>query len=368
MWRAARAIATIFRWRFIKWPLLVGFVLLLSLLSPVAYVELACRGVADPKAATYPPLITEPASQRREANTYLTYPEWHIVYAYDGLAETLKTGDEYRYDYVSSVTGFWRATCPLMRVADAHGGADWDTRSMIHTIGVSFMVEMGLKALYEETVGRMTAWIRGPQKTPQDQVIAHMATDYAAFLRQTPWYDYPFPREARALWASPVGPSLRGWERRLGIGAEFMAKTAYAKVIARAVAATEPAKLEIRSVIGGLTREQLASIPKVTIIGERGSGLEIETPRYDLFTRILVTIAQQGGTIIEIAGNDDIMVTLTVPAGADARLPHGRVLSRMKRSGFSGDRLLVDVKVSELGPFLTEHPLGEPGLEHVFDY
>ena len=40
----------------------------------------------------------------------------------------------------------------------------------------------------------------------------------------------------------------------------------------------------------------------------------------------------------------------------------------MKRSGFSGDRLIVDVKVAELAPFLLEHPLGDPGLEHVFDY
>ncbi len=368
MWRAARTIARVLRWRFIRWPLLAGFVLLLLLLSPVAYVELACRGTADAAAVSYTPLITDAASQRREANTYLTYPEWHIVYAYDGLAETLKTGDEYRYDYLSSVTGFWRATCDLMRVADAHGGADWDTRSMIHTIGVSFMVEMGLKALYEDTVGRITAWIRGPRKTPQDQAIARMAIDYSAFLRQTPWYEYPFPREARALWAAPVGFSLRGWERRLGIGTEFMAKTVYAKAIAGAVAATEPAKLEIRSVIGGLTRAQLATIPNVTIVSERGSGVEIETPRYDLFTRILVAIAQQGGTILEIAGNDDIMVSLTVAAGPDTPLAHGRVLSRMKRSGFSGERLLVDVKARELAPFLAEHPLGEPGLEHVFDY
>jgi hypothetical protein len=52
------------------------------LFLPVGYIELACRGHATPQA--YTPAI-EPAQQRREANTYLTYPEWHIVYAYDGL-------------------------------------------------------------------------------------------------------------------------------------------------------------------------------------------------------------------------------------------------------------------------------------------
>ena len=103
---------------------------------------------------------------------------------------------------------------------------------MIHTIGVSFTVEMLAKAAYEETVGRATAWLRGPRKTAQDVAIARIAADYAAFLRQTPWYQYPFNRKAHELWAAPAGLSVRGWERRLGIGLEFKMKAVYAKVIA----------------------------------------------------------------------------------------------------------------------------------------
>lgn len=65
-----------------------------------------------------------------------------------------------------------------------------------------------------------------------------------------------------------------------------------------------------------------------------GDGVEIETPRYDLFTRILADIARQGGAIREIAGNDEIMVSLTVRDGAAARVEHGTVILRMKRDGF----------------------------------
>ena len=353
-------------WRIAKWPVRIAGLILLLLLMPVGYVELACRG--DAAEQTYQPLITDAAFQRGEANTYLTYPEWHIVYAYDGLAEALKTGDEHAFDYISSVNGFWSSTCALMRVADAHGGADFDTRSMIHTIGVSFTVEMAAKAAYEETIGHATAWIRGREKTPEDKAIAAMAIEYAAFLRQTPWYQFPFTREIDELWSTPTRSVVRGWERRFGIGLEFAAKAAYARVIGGAVAATAPAKLTIRSVIKGMTAASLRSIPEVTVIGARGDGLEIETPRYDLFTRILVAIAARGGTIQEIAGNDDIMITLTAPAGADIRLPRGTVLHRMKRDGFASDRLLVEVKVPELAAFLRDHPLGDPGLEHVFDY
>ncbi len=353
-------------WRVVKWPLAGAVVLGLLLLAPVGYVELGCRGegVEQP----YTALITDPAFQRREANTYLTYPEWHIVYVYDGLAEALKTGDEYAFDYISSVASFWRSTCALMQVADAHGGADRDTRIMIHTIGVSFTAEMGLKGAYEETIGRATAWLRGTGKTPQDTVVAEMAVDYAAFLRQTPWYVYPFRREAGELWAAPVDGVVRGWERRFGIGLEFAAKAAYAQVIGGAVAATAPAVLVIRSVVDGLDEAQLARITGVQVIAARAGGLEIETPRYDLFTRILVEVSRQRGTIREIAGNDDIMVSLTVPEGFEPRVAPARVILRMKRDGFPSDRLLVEVKVADLAAFLNANPLGDPGLEHVFDY
>jgi hypothetical protein len=350
---------------FVTWSLAAFALVLVLLLTPVAYVELACRGDAESQA--YRPVIADPLFQRREANTYLTYPEWHIVFAYDGLAEVLKAGDEYSFDYLPSISRFWSSTCSLTRVADEHGGTDFATRGMIHTIGVSFTLEMIMKGAYEETIGRAVAWWRGPRKTPQDMVVADMASDYAAFLRQTPWYRYPFRRQGSALWAAPVDGLLRGWERRLAIGLEFQAKAVYGKVIERA-AATAPAQLTIRSVVSGLDPRILSSIPDVTVVGVRQRGVEIETPRYDLFTRILADIARRRGIIQEIAGNDDVMVTITVPQDSEARVQHAVVLMRMRRDGFSSDRLLVNVKVPDLAPLLNAVPLGDPGIEHVFDY
>jgi hypothetical protein len=352
--------------RVLKRLLIALAAVLAALLAPVAYVEVACRG--DAGADRYRPLIADPALQRREANTYLTYPEWHIVYAYDGLAELLRSGDEHRFAYLPSIARFWRSACALMEAADAHGGADWATRQMIHTIGVSFTAEMAVKAAYEETLGRLTAWLRGREKSPQDEVVARVAADYAAFLRQTPWYKYQFARANHELWAAPVTSVARGWERRLGIGLEFAVKAAYARVIARAVAATAPPTLVIRTIVSGLDEPILRTIPHVTVMGVRNGGIEIETPRYDLFTRVLAEIARRGGTVREIAGNDDIMVTLTVPEGFNGSMRAGTVIMHMPRDGLAGERLLVDVKVRDLASLIAAHPPGDPGLEHVFDY
>jgi hypothetical protein len=352
-------------WKIVKRLVLAGLIVLVLLLAPVAYIELGCRG--DSRPDTYKPLITDAAFQRKEANTYLTYPEWHIVYAYDGLAEVLKTGDEHAFGYASSVANFWRSTCGLMRAADEHGGADTDTRVMIHTIGVSFTVEMAAKAAYEETFGRFFAWVRGTEKTPQDRAVLAMAVDYSAFLRQNPWYQYSFERETRRLWDVPIDGFVRGWERRFAIGFEFTMKRVYAGLIGSAAAAA-PAQLVIRTVVSGIDAATLAKIPNVTIVAPVAGGFVIQTPRYDLFTRTLVEVARRNGTVREIAGNDDIMVTVTVPRGTDWRLPQGRVIRRLAREGFQTDRLLLDLKVSDLSSVIKSQPLGDPGLEHVFDY
>lgn len=351
--------------RLLKWILTLLILLVIGLGAPVAYVETACRGEVTPNA--YKPLITDPAFQRQEANTYLTYPEWHIVYAYDGLTETLKDGDEYQFDYVSSVLGFWKSTCALMQVADQHGGADRPTRVMIHTIGVSFTLEMGLKAAYEETVGRVFSWLRGPEKTPQDKAVLDVAADYSAFLRQTPWYRYDFDKANQALWAAQITEPYRGWERRLAIGAEWKAKSWYAGAIAVGVAATAPAKLEIRSVIAGLSAADLRTIENVKIIGESPEGVVIETPRYDIFTHILQQVSAKGGLIREIAGNEDIMMSITVPYGATYQGP-GEMIARMRREGFESERLLVSLKMNEVAEAFRVMQIADPGIEHVFDY
>ncbi|MGV3552939.1 hypothetical protein [Rhizobium sp.] len=349
----------------VKWIVILILLTSVGLAAPIAYVELSCHAPVTNDA--YTPLISDAKDQRREANTYLTYPEWHIVYAYDGLAEVLKTSDEHDFDYVSSVWRFWESTCALTRVADAHGGADGNTRLMIYTIGASFTLEMAVKGAYEETVGWVFAALRGPVKTSQDRVASTMAADYAAFLRQTPWYKYDFQRMVDALWAAPVADSVRSWERRLALGAEWKAKIFYAGLIAAGVNATGPAALTIKTVVTGLDAAQLSMIGDVKVVSESPDGIVIETPRYARFTEILSAIARAGGSIREIAGNDDIMVAITLPQGEDYLGP-GEVITRLPREGFSTERVLVDTKVGDLARLLSSRPAADPGLEHVFDY
>ena len=344
-----------FLWRWVKRLVLLVLLLVIGLLSPVAYVETMCRSPVV--ASAYTPILPEPY-RGPEARTLLTYPEWHIVHAYADYGEVIRTGSPSDFNYLQSISGFWSSLCALSLAAGDHGGIDGPTKQMVYTIGVSFSAELLLKAAYEETLGRIATWIRGPNRAALDNLSATQAADYAAFLQQVPWYRWDFTRDATALQTAATDV-FRDRERAFALGLEYRAKAAYAEVIAGAVAGMEPDALTMRSIVTGISAADLAKIEGVAVIADRAQGTEIETPRYAAFTDLAKTLAAQGVDFVEIAGNDDILYTEI----SDADTIPGAVHS-FARQGNPGYRHLVLVKVSALAEALR----AAPGIEHVHDY
>lgn len=344
-------------WRLVKRLVLLALVLILGLLSPIAYVEIMCRPEGEPVA--YDPLVGV-EWQRPEGRTLLTYPEWHIVHAYADYAEVIHTGDPQDYGFLSAIGGFWSSTCALSQASGPHGGFPWETKQMVYTIGVSFTAELALKAAYEETVGRLFVALRGPSHAPLDDLSARQAADYAVFLQQVPWYKWDFTRDAEALEAAATD-ALRDRERRWALGVEYRAKAAYAKVIEAAVAAVGADQLRLRAVVSGVSETALAALPEVQVIETLPEGVVIEAPRYRAFTRLAEQIAADGGGFVEIAGNDDILLTVIT---AEPDFP-GAVHS-FARQGNPGFRHLVLVPVADLAGVLRKLPEG--ALEHIHDY
>jgi len=346
----------LFRW--IKRLILLAIVLALLLLSPVVYVETMCKGEAV--ANTYDPVLP-PEHHRAESRTLMTYPEWHIVHAYDDYAKVISQADPHDYRYLSGIRGFWSSLCALSETSAAHGGFDWETKQTIYTIGVSFTAELGLKALYEETIGRIFTAVRGPDHSPLDELSARQAADYAAFLQQIPWYRWDFKRDTAEL-DEANSRSIRDQERRVALGVEYTAKAAYARVIADAVANIGPDALTLRMVVTGLGESALNQREGVTVIAERPEGIEIETPRYRELTNLLVEMANQGAEFVEIAGNDDIMFT------ALSGFSQSGALYSFKRQGYGDTRYLFLLKVSDLAARLRTLDEDDLQLEHIHDY
>ncbi len=345
--------------RLFKWFALGFLALLVGLIAPVGYIELACR--PSGQSGTYTSILP-PEHHRAEGRTLLTYPEWHIVHAYDDYARVIRDGDPHDYGYLSSIGGFWSSLCSLSKASGEHGGFPGVFKQTIYTIGVSFSAELLAKALYEETIGRVATWVRGPDHAPLDVLSAEQAKSYSEFLRQTPWYRWDFPADAVTL-SNAATDAWRDKERLFALGVEYRAKAAYAKVIAAAVANMEPDALRLRMIVSGLSADQLSGMEGVTVMGERDEGVEIETPRYRALTALLAQMAEDGAQFVEIAGNDDILFTVT---SNTAQMDD--VLHSFARQGYGDWRHLVMLKVPDLAQTLRQIDGEHTRLEHIHDY
>ncbi len=346
-------------WRWLTGLGLVLVAVVVGLLTPVAYTEFMCRpaGEVDPYQARL-----DPIHHRPESRTLMTYPEWHIVHAYQDYARVLEADDPHDYNFTSGIGGFWGSLCTLSKASGQLGPVDGATKQMVYVIGVSFTAELLAKATYEETLGRLFALLRGNDRASLDDISAEQAKRYAAFLQQVPWYKWDFLADAQAL-ADHGTEALRDRERRIALGLEYQTKAAYAKIIASAVAEVGPDALTLRMIVDGATAEELARLDGVTVIGETKPGIEIETTRYRALTHLIKDMTAAGVQFVEIAGNDDIMYTI-VSDSPD----HPKAIYSDARQGFDNYRHLILTDVTELASDIAALNGVAGHLEHIHDY
>ena len=353
----------------------LGLVLLAVVVSaPIVWIEGFCTAARDPAARPPAPLVNDPGYARRESDSYLSFPEWHIVYAYEDLAGVLRGGDESDFAYGRQIAGFWRSLCGLTRVVTARSDVGVDTKVMLYTIGWSFTAELGIQGAYEKTVGRLFEWLRGPGKTPEDEFAARDMQAYAAFLRQTPWYEYPFASRLAAYWReTPLeGPhQARKIERRGVVTLEYGTKAVYGAVIGYASAtALGVSELEISTVVVGLQPGDVAHDARIKIVRELGGGRTlIRTPRYQAYTDLVIVLARRGRDVAEIAGNRRILISVLAPRTPLPVLPGATALFEAPiQSRPDRRRIGLDVTVPQLAATIRALESAGAAVEHIYDY
>ncbi|MCZ8374090.1 MAG: hypothetical protein O9342_01830 [Beijerinckiaceae bacterium] len=339
-------------------------VLVAAAAVPVLYVETQCFGPPEPAVAAREPILP-PEHRRALVDTFLTYPEWSIVHAYEDLAVVSRRDGEGAFAYRAAIAGYWGNLCALARTASARGEVSGEIKAMLYIIGVSVSAELGLKGLYETTLGALFR-PSAPPFPAEDQLAWEMGDAYAAFLQQTPWYAFPFGEYLGKLWALPFGSvaPARALERRLALSLEWGGKAVYAKAMA-AAAGLAPASLTIRSVLSGIE-----PMPEATIIDKRPDGsVIVETPRYRAFTAFLLHQMGKGHRVLEIAGQTEILVTVLVPPSwqAPPGLPPALVAVPVQaRPGWQ--RLGYFVRLDALPALNAALARAGGQFEHAYDY
>lgn len=357
-----------------RWKILIGFGVftLVAALTPIVYIETRCTAPLPGLDASraFQSRLPGPAGRRGEARTWLTYPEWYIVYSADSYGRYLGAGSRPSgFPYFRQISGFWSGLCSVNRASAPSGGAG-DAKVMLYTIGLSFSAEMAVKAAYENTLGRLAEWIGG-HRSADDAYNAQVWRHYGAFMHETPWYRFPFGRVLSGLWSTESGGAgFRHWERRLALSLEYGVKAGYAALIGWASGATLGRdELTLRFVARARPATLAAIDPRLRPVERLGGGLvAVEAPRYAQFTDLLRRLAETSVEISEIAGNDDIFVTLLVP---DAyRAPEGALaMLEMPLDDRPGWRRVgLAVKVPRLLALIRETRAAGGEVEHVYDY
>lgn len=353
------------RW---KVALATGGLLLAVILAPIVTIETQCRSpIEGLETSGYRPLIRDPSWRRDESRTWLTYPEWHIVYSAESLGRHLEKHPPSGYHYFRDIRGFWSAYCAMNRASA--GGAGADARVMLYTIGLSFSAELLVKALYENTLGRISEWIGG-WRSADDRYAARVQQRYGAFMHETPWYEFPFGQAFSGLWDTrEPDATFRHWERRLALSAEYGVKAGYAKLIGAASGASLGRdERTLRFVTRGTPRPIAAVDPRLKPVGTIGRDMVVvEAPRYAQFTELLEKMAARRVELVEISGNDDIMVTLLLPLG-DVPGPAVQLLAIPLEEPPGWRRIALSTKVPDLPDILRATRARGGRVEHVYDY
>ncbi len=351
-----------------------AFFLVIVILAPLLFIGTQCvGGGATPPAREIPAAVAGIAGYARSgASTYLTLPEWYIVYSTEEYAAVIDGGAPSRFPYFGAIRQFWSTYRSMCAVTRNRFPFDAGVHLMLGVIGASFSAENAVKGGYEKTLGRVTEWIAG-HDTAEDVFAARTAREYGRFMHTVPWYEFPFGARLDTLWnETPMwGPHpIRKWERRLVLSAEYGVKAVYGAVIRKATQGVYGAEdLEIHAWLEQAPARALADarVKKVKDLG--GGAWIVRLPRYEAFTELVPALVRQGVRFRDIAGNDELFLTVRERRELAYDLGAGRVvLSEPILTEPGVQRLGVVAPVAALHVILPGLLARGATIEHLYDY
>jgi hypothetical protein len=355
---------------------LAGFVLLILVIVVEIAVAWRCNlqgQIHGPETRPEREAATSgiPGYSRPEDDTFLSFPEWYIVWSYQEKADFQERHLPSGFPYFRAVRQYWGSYCCISRLIRGKYPVNLGEQVMLVVIGTSFSAEYILKGAYEKTIGRLSEWSGDDQPTDEDQFAYKVAREYADFVHVRPFYEFHFARQMTGLWSSTsvFGPHpVRKWERKLFLTTDYALEAFYCWIIEKLTHLTYG--LESTETDAWLDNASPAVLAHVKIVKQVGQkAFIVDIPRYQEFTGTASALAQDGVQFVEIAGNLQILVSVLAPeswryeGGNAQQLFAEPILSDPKTQ-----RVVMNCRVSSFAPLLNALRSSGVRVEHIYDY
>lgn len=305
--------------------------------------------------------------------TFLTYPEWFLVFSPAEQAGYFKKHSSTGFPYLRHVDQMWSGYRIVYDQIKGTYTFNTGYHVMILVIAGSTTVEYGVKSFYETIIGRITDTAPQEEMTAEDKFNASYQNSYVKFIEALPWYQYDFLQQLKLLWSNtPLsGPHLsRKLERRYYLTTELLVKSAYGWLIGLGTAsAYETALLNTTVVIDELPAqpEQHPELKNIRTLPD-GSFLA-ELPRYAAFNTAAERLAEDHIAFREIAGNTGaIMLTILDTKLLRPDKNYSLLFTQPVFTQPGLNRMAIVTTVAHLNAVIYELKSKKVTIEHIYDY
>jgi hypothetical protein len=329
----------------------------------------------------YNPFIRETIEKKRdsikgyyrdEGQSFLTVPEWYLVFNPKEYADYLEEGrNPSDFPFYASIDEYWTLYDRSMKLVSHSYEENEEYNTMLQVIGVSVTLEYTAKMLYENTIGRIFSWFSNGTISDEEKVIIEAQRAYSNFIYDVAWYEFEFIPWVNKVWAvSNTAESnwLRKIERTLFFTLEFTFKAGYAALIEWAAKASyEEPVTDIYMLISN--SDSLKTSQDIKIIKETGDKKIISIPRWGTFTKSILELCDTEMDIVEVGGNDEILVSVitdtsdNIDSNNEALLYKSRIVTAPDR-----ERRVYLLSVNKLLSFVRDSKYRNIEVEHIYDY
>ncbi|HEV2693477.1 MAG TPA: hypothetical protein VG347_11325 [Verrucomicrobiae bacterium] len=319
--------------------------------------------------------VTPLADRRPPDQTFLTYPEWFLVFGPMEQADFFADHTSSKFPFMTHVRQIWGGYGVVYDQIRGNYKFNTGYHVMIMVIATSSTAEFGIKSTYENTIGRLTDTRDGEPMTDEDKFNAKFTRDYVTFLDTEPWYKFNFASRLGKLWTqtSLAGPHpIRKWERKFYLSTELGVKTIYGGLIWAATrSAYEPAKPTTVVLLDHLPDGIHNQLPDLNVVTNFPDGTALITlPRYAPFVTNACELAARGAEFKEIAGNSSaILITVLAPRTWHTNSEDYRIVfTQPIPTKPELNRVALATPVPVLQKTLQELATEKIAIEHIYDF